>query len=188
MCQDAHNDNVWAVKPSSIKHHREPGLRGLLQQYRPMVTLAALVIAIGSILFVIWYQSIGEQKPTGIREFFSDDDGTTWFVDDGTKVAPFDHNGKPAVVAKVFQTKSGQKFVGYLIKFTDEEKKKILDTRANGPTRGPEKLESHATSGILMKKPHEGDWIPDTDPAARSIRKFTAPDGSTDYEPVPAGE
>jgi hypothetical protein len=177
-----------AVKRSTIKHHREPGLRGLLHEYRPAVTLAALVIAIGSVLFVIWYQATAEQKPVGMREFFTDDDGTSWFADDGTKVAPFDHNGKPAVVAKVFQTKSGQKFVGYLIKFSDEEKKKILDARASGMPRGPRQVDAHATSGILLKKPHTGDWIPDSDPAARSIRKFTAPDGSTDYEPVPAGE
>jgi hypothetical protein len=184
---DGHNDNVTGVKRSSRKHHYEPGLRGFLQRYRPAATLAALVIFIGSVLFVIWYQASAEQKPLGIREFFTDDDGTTWFADDGTKLAPFDHKGKQAVVAKVFVTHSGQKFVGYLIKFTDEAKKKILDSRANGLPRGLQKVDPHPSSGILLKKPHVGDWVPDNDPAARAIRKFTAPDGSTDYEPVPAG-
>ena len=35
--------------------------------------------------------------------YFSDDDGKTYFQDDASKIAPFDHNGKQAVSAYLFR-------------------------------------------------------------------------------------
>src|SRR5579862_9820782 len=53
------------------------------------------------------------------KTFFSDDDGRSWFIDDESKLPPFDHNGKQACRAAVYRCGSGKPFVAYLQKYSD---------------------------------------------------------------------
>jgi len=46
--------------------------------------------------------------------FYTDDNGKTFFKDDRYKVVPFDHNGKQAYRADVFQCPDGKQFVGLI--------------------------------------------------------------------------
>jgi hypothetical protein len=46
--------------------------------------------------------------------FYTDDNGKTFFKDERYKVVPFDHNGKQAYRADVFQCRDGKQFVGLM--------------------------------------------------------------------------
>jgi hypothetical protein len=161
-------------------------IRQSLNENKPLaVTITALMV-VSAVVFILWYTRSSQSNSFATREFFSDDDGTTWFVDDGTKLVPFDHNGKQAVLAKVFQSKDGQMFVGYLEKLSDDVKQRVEATRAQEPGHsGMTKADPTGFNGMMLKKPHAGDWVKSNDPAARDITKVTCPDGSSDCVPVP---
>ncbi len=162
------------------------GIRQSLNENKLTGAVLTVVLVAGAVVFLLWYYRPAAPSAYRTREFFSDDDGATWFVDDGTKIAPFDHNGKQAVLAKVYKCKDGQVFVGYLEKVADDIKKKIEDARAQGPGHGGlSKADPTGFNGILLKKPHASEWVKSNDPAASEIRKVTCPDGSGDCVPVP---
>jgi len=147
--------------------------------------MVTLVMVVTAVVFAIWYSRAAPSAAFVTRDFFSDDDGTTWFVDDGTKLAPFDHNGKQAVLAKVFKCGDGKMFVGYLEKLSDDVKERVESARAAGPAHGGiSKADPTGFNGLMMKKPHASEWIKSNDPAADDVRKVTCPDGGTDLEPV----
>jgi hypothetical protein len=146
------------------------------------ITAALIFLAAAA---TVWYTHPIQHSLAGTREFFSDDDGTTWFEDDGTKVAPFDHNGKQAVLAKVFECKTGKPFVGYLMKFSDEARTDIIEAQTTHRAAGGV-VSSTGPSiiSLLVKKPHDAKWIADSDPKAKVVKTITCPDGSTDVTPV----
>jgi hypothetical protein len=152
---------------------------GVLPPVATVVLLLAVVIA-------IWYAVPKRQLPAGSLRFYTDDDGSTWFADDAKKVPPFQHNGKQAVLARVYQTSDGKQFVAYLEKYSDETRAR-LDQQSPAPRghAGMAVLRNNAkSSGVLVKKPHEGSWIPEEDPAAKQVKTFTSPDGGRDYGPA----
>src|SRR6478609_8126910 len=74
------------------------------------------------------------------RQFFTVDDGKTWFADDATKLPPFDKDGKQAVRAYVYRTAKGKEFVNHLERFTANAKQAIEQAgKSGGSTRGPPK-------------------------------------------------
>jgi hypothetical protein len=184
------NDNVFTVNGSSkitdILHPgADLGIRQNLNESKISTAILTLVIVVSAVLFVLWYSRPSQPAGFTTREFFSDDDGITWFVDDGTKLAPFDHHGKQAVLAKVFQCSNGKMFVGYLEKLSDDIKQNVEAARAAGPGHGGAvRADPTGFNGILLKKPRQAAWIKSNDPAAADIRKVTCPDGGTDLMPV----
>lgn len=120
------------------------------------------------------------------RAYYSDDDGKTWFADSAYRVAPFDHNGKQAVVAHVYGYANGKKeFCAYLARFTPEAKSKLeaamAEAQKAGKPPGAVALYSDRDfmrSGVVVKKPGETDWIPYADPKANAVFTVVAPDGS----------
>ena len=75
------------------------GVRELIDRKNHLVmgvAIAAIAVALASIL-ILWRHREGPPAlGAGVQAFFSDDDGKTWFPDDAMKIPPFDHNGKPA--------------------------------------------------------------------------------------------
>ena len=150
--------------------------------------LGSLILLIVFIL-IIWYALPHRQHPAGSLRFFSDDDGTTWFADDGKKLPPFEHNGKEAVIARVYQqSKDNKPFVAYLEKYSDEAKKKLTANHDKQPQKpgmvAAKETPMKTTGGLLVKKPHQGEWVPEDDAAGKAVRSFTAPDGTRDYLPM----
>ncbi len=122
-----------------------------------VVSGAIVVIAIVILYFAVFRSSSsGSVQFLPTKNFFSDDDGKTYYVDDMINIPPYDHNGKKAYIAKVFMSKDGQKFVGYLESYDDKDKKKIKDAmeKNNVPP-------SQAIQGldVLVKKPMGGKWV-----------------------------
>jgi hypothetical protein len=120
------------------------------------------------------------------RAYYSDDDGKTWFADSAYRVAPFDHNGKTAVVAHVYSYADGAKeFCAYLAQFTPEAKAKleaaIAEAQKQGKPPGSVSLYADQTfmkSGVVVKKPGDTTWLAYTDPMANAVFTIKAPDGS----------
>ena len=115
--------------------------------------------------------------------YYTVDDGATWFKDVANRVPPFEAKGKEAVRAYLFTCdKRKTKFVGYLLRFTAEEKAK-LDATAGQPLPDVKTL----GEGVEVKVPQNGSgaWVSQTDPAAAAILDVKCPDGTTDHlEPV----
>ena len=65
------------------------------------------------------------------QAFYSDDDGQTFFEDSLYKFAPFDHNGKTAVLAVVYKDAHNTKFVAYLERYTPAALKQLQKTYAD---------------------------------------------------------
>jgi hypothetical protein len=184
----ARKDNVCRQRVQQNIRHQHSGahldIRQSMNENKPAAIVLTVLAIVAAVVLGIWYS--GPRRPVDFttREFFSDDDGTTWFVDDGTKLAPFDHNGKQAVLAKVFQCGNGKMFVGYLEKLSDDTRQKIEAARAAGPVRsGPARADRTGFNGILLKKPGAKEWIKSTDPAAADVEKVTCPDGGTEQTP-----
>ena len=88
--------------------------------------------------------------------FYSDDDGKTWFIDDLTKVTPFDHEGRQAVHAEVFRCNGGAPFVGFLERCSDASRAKIArldiqDSKARWMTVSADPMD--------VKKPGQTKWV-----------------------------
>src|SRR5690242_16978179 len=106
------------------------GIRETTNQHPAIATAVIAVLILGALGVGVWQfaTSSNASGPTAGDKllFFSDDDGKTWFTDDRTKLAPFDHNGKKAYQAMVFTCDGGKtKFVAYLMRYTPEFKAKM---------------------------------------------------------------
>jgi hypothetical protein len=146
------------------------------------VTAGIVVAAIGVIVWQLWGGSGPGASGGGVgKQFYSDDDGATYFVDSSTKVPPFDHNGKKAVRALVFQCGDGKPFVGMLQRYTPDAKAKVEKIQS-GAKPGDVVMEDIEITGLEVKKPKTGDtgWVKQTDPKAGAINRVTCPDGKVD--------
>lgn len=150
-------------------------IREKIEQYRNAAAAIASALVIVGIL-IIWRQfSAGHRDvaATAAREFYSDDDGKTWFVDSAFKVPPFDHNGKQACRAHVYRCADGKEFVGYLSAFDAEDKSKI--------EAAPASRERYVMADLheTVRRPGSSAWIRES--ASREYQKTVdpaCPDGS----------
>jgi len=101
------------------------------------------------------------------KNFFTIDDGKTWFADSSSKLPLCDYGGAKAVRCYIFEGKNG-KFVGLLEKYSDSTLQQLA-TEAKKPSSIP----------VLVKKPGEKSWknvSPDQE--AMILMHVTGPDGS----------
>jgi hypothetical protein len=158
---------------------------------------AATGVAIGliglTLIWVVW--SLWPARPMApgdFKQFYTDDDGTSYFKDTAGQVAPFKHDGRDAVVAFVFRGARGKPFVGYMEKYTDlgKQKKEEIKADKQHPQRLRMELYPLEQTEKLVKKPGAGNpWVnPAKDPAlAAQIRQVSSPDGSP-VKPVSVDE
>lgn len=128
-----------------------------------------ILVAAVSLAFQFWPQ----KKPNIAMTYYSDDDGQTWFEDSTYKVAPFDHNGKTAVIAEVYTYDNGDKsFCAYLAKYNPDAKKRLEAAFADAQSKGqpPNTVgllheRWFIESGMMVKRPRpNNDWLPYADP------------------------
>jgi hypothetical protein len=164
-------------------------LREYIQQKQSLVAGASLAVVILAAVFV-YFQTMGTDHSRARllnSEFYSDDDGKTWFIDEASKLPPFDHEGKMAVQAAVFRYDDDKQFVAYLEKFSDAQRSEIEAAIAAHPNEA-----SHwRQSPMEAKKPGDSKWVPPGgvgSPAlAKAYQRATtpvSPDGSTNLSPV----
>jgi hypothetical protein len=131
----------------------------------------AIPIAVLVIVAIAWQASRSMQRhplPDVVSHaYYSDDDGQTWFVDTDNNVPPFDHNGKTAVMAFVYQTADGKQFVQHLEKYPDSVTARVVAAFSSGSTEEARALLAGSTP--LVKKPGDKTWVSQTDPQAMPI-------------------
>lgn len=126
----------------------------------------ALILVAGSVFaYNFW--------PRGPRvhpydAFYTDDDGKTFYRSDIYNFPPYDHDGKTATWAKVYEDDDGNRFVGYCLRFKPETQKflqgKYQEARNSGSPE--EVLTIMSTPNILvsgMEAKLPGDnhsWVP----------------------------
>ena len=110
------------------------GVRESLNENRKLgVGVGVGILALA--LAVITYQLFGSAVRGGggpVQAFYTDDNGKTFFKDDAYRVLPFDHNGKKAYRADVFQTADGKQFVGLIYRHNALGRKAMEDHLAKG--------------------------------------------------------
>lgn len=160
------------------------GLRDTLNE-RPKlggILAGAFVVAallIGMIQVIRLHPPTLADKPE--RAFFTIDDGKTWFVDDVTRLAPFDYDGKEAVRAYVVEC-NGKKAVNHLERYTAEGKQamaKVREAAKKGPPPGM--LVAVAQQrGREVKRPGDAKWHKASDGvAATAIMTPQCPEGGS---------
>lgn len=142
-----------------------------------------LLIAAIAMAIQFWPQ----KKPDLAVQYFTDDEGQSWFSGDISNIAPFDHNGKTAVIAEAFTYDDGsKKFCAYLAKYTPEGQKElaaqIADAKSKGqPLNGISLLHDpfFMRANMLVKLPGPTNpWLAYTDPRASQVFSIHSPDGS----------
>ncbi|HWB54846.1 MAG TPA: hypothetical protein VG722_11660 [Tepidisphaeraceae bacterium] len=159
------------------------------EKFRNRKGLSLVLAAVFFVLAgaVVAYQNWPAKRANLAMSFFTDDEGQTWFSAASTNLAPFDHDGKTAVMAEIFTYDSGNKKIcGYLQKYTPEAKRRLEAAFADAKSHG-QPLENVALfhdhgfmdSAFLVKKPGlNNPWVPYSDPRANQVLSVQSPDGS----------
>lgn len=135
------------------------GLRETINDNRRMVGILGLALIILVVAFgLLWVYVLKGGAPAAQQKaFFTTDDGATWFEDDATKIPPFDHDGKSAVLAHVYSCDGGKtRFVGYLERINPAMKQAFEEARASGDVN-----ELMAQQMTEVQKPGDGGtaWV-----------------------------
>ncbi len=151
----------------------------------PMLT-GGIIVAIIVILVGYWVirgmGGSGPVRPT--HAYYTVDDGTSWFSGSADEIAPFQHDGKPAVRAHLYKCADGKEFVGYLERYTDQAKA-VLDQFKADRAAGKQITNSQAVAaaemgGKQVKRPGDKDWVGGGDRAlAQVVPKITCADKSS---------
>src|SRR4051794_8789367 len=140
------------------------------------IVIALIALALGA---AIWSQ----RSPASIRAekgYYSDEAGANIFVDDIDRVYPFDHDGKPAYRAYVYQGADDKQFVSYIARYNDSTRAKLetLIQKKNDPSVAGD-LAQARNSGIEVKKPGDSKWMPLFSPQGQATSSHpTLADGS----------
>ncbi len=150
---------------------------------KPILAYAVAGVGVLCAVILLLTQLVGEgpvEPPES--DFFSSDDGASFFAADLANVPPFDHGGKTAVRAAVFEC-DGDRFVGYLERYTPEMHKSVV--AMNGDPLGAEMSQWAANGGMEVKRPGDETWTNTANSAAYiSIVEVMCPDGKKRAEPV----
>jgi hypothetical protein len=139
------------------------GLRETLNKKPGLASAIGAGLLVLGIVFLAYQFTAGGAGGSSDEAYFTTDDGRTYFADDATKVAPFDHDGKQAVRAYVFECEGGKPFVNHLERHTAEGKK-MIESLAEAQRAGKQPPRAPAGAGTMwgleIKKPGDKDWIP----------------------------
>jgi hypothetical protein len=112
-----------------------------------------------ALIVLIWPRSSGGSgKTPGVtKEFFSVDDGKTWFPDDAEKLPPFDKGGKPAYRVRIYRCPHGKEFVSHLERYSDDDRKRMQMLIDTGKTRSMEFVQ--LGTSFEVKRRGGKDWV-----------------------------
>src|SRR5215218_3079395 len=138
---------------------------------------AAAVLLVVAHVLDLRAAPIGAARPE--HAFFTVDDGKTWFIDDASRLAPFDRDGQAAVRAYVCEA-GGTRFVNHLERYTDAGKKAMTQVREaakKGPPPG-QLVAAAQQRGREVKRPGDAKWMPTSSSAGSiAITTLKCPDG-----------
>jgi hypothetical protein len=135
------------------------GIRETINQ-RPWISMAVVGVIVVFALVLVASTFRGGVVAGRDQAYFSDDDGKTYFADDASQIPPFDHNGKTAYLAGVFQCEGVEPFVAYLIRYTPEGKAELERFSAAARNSSDAKVNVIKLRTRQIKAPREGRWTP----------------------------
>ena len=140
--------------------------------------VAVLLLVIAGVLFA--YNLSGGPSKQVIapkNAFYTDDLGKSFFKDE-VKVVPFDHNGKQAYRADVFEG-DGKQFVGLIYRFTDAGRRE-MENYISQKTPDPQGLARLAIEhrGMQVSRTGTPAWVSaDTETCERLQSTMKTPTG-----------
>jgi hypothetical protein len=136
---------------------------------RPKDIVIASVCCVLVLVSLSWAVLKLRRPPVSNVEYFTVDDGQSWFALPSPHFASFDQDGKQAVQAFLYQGSNGKPFVGYLMKYSPRAQRALM--RANeAPASGDAPLaDTIRDEDRLFKRPGESEWVVGSDPAAADI-------------------
>jgi hypothetical protein len=174
------------------------GVREALNRNRAatlVVTGALTAAAIGFAVYSMFFSSDVLGSSAQGKAFFSVDDGQKWFVDDASKVPPFERDGKQAYRAVVYRCKAdGRQFVARLERYDDAARKRIAELVANhGHAQSPAVMTelTQLMHKIEVKRPGDATWVAPTAQTMQAYERIMHPqcpaNASHAIEPVIPG-
>ena len=189
------------------------GMRETLERKKGLSVGIAMVLIVLGVGGIVW-QLMGRSNDTRNNipnEFFTDDDGQTFFTAKATNISPFDHEGKQAVKAIVYEC-DGKKFVGYMERFTNEARQVMASgspapevkpapktppantkmspeaaARAAMPPQpaSPDQVRDASINGREYKRPGDKEWVRSTNRGkVFEIKTIRCPAGNGTPTPV----
>jgi hypothetical protein len=160
------------------------GVRESMSKRPTTAAAIAVVLVLAAIAFAFFRIFDVGEAPGGTsdseRAFFTVDDGKTWFIDDASQLAPFQHDGKDAVRAYVVECNS-KRYVNHLERYTPEGKQAMLRLREavkTGPPPGS-LVAAAQQRGREVKRPGDATWTIINTPAGDAIVTLKAPPGAS---------
>ena len=171
------------------------GIRQTLND-NPVVTTSVTGVIIVAAIFFLFRSACsgpggGGDRTVPTKEYFSVDDGATYFPEDAKTVPPFQHQGKTAYRVKVYKCPDGTTFVNHLERFSEADKKRMEAALAAQPAGGDPKNPMPPDAFVLagnmeIKKPGGKEWVKMSDGVEKylSVLRPKCPDGSVNATPV----
>ena len=159
------------------------GIREQLNQKPAIVTGATIGVIVLALIFIVYElhgSSTEGQVSASASRYYSDDDGATYFADAASKMAPFDHNGKPAAVAYVYKCKDGKPFVAFLQRYTQKGLKTI--TQYQNDKDKAQMVAQAMMEELEVSRPGVGEkgWYKIMSPNAAKVMAVNCPAGGAD--------
>ena len=145
-----------------------------LSSYKGLaVAVIAGVVAVGSVYWVVTSLRGRVEAPTF---YFTNDDGQSFFTLRSPQIPPFDHEGREAVQAIVYEGSDGRPFVGCLFKYTTQGKEAMLRRKQGGwGSAAGGAVPMVTPDDELYKRPGQEKWIPNSDPGATELMNVLDP-------------
>ncbi len=136
-------------------------IREYLNRRPRAAAIGISVLFATAILFTVLLTIGGERTVSGPPQlYFTDDEGRTFFVDDSSRIPPFDRGGKTAYLAGVFQCENGQPIVCYLLRYTPEGKEKLAKFSASALNSSDPQVNEIKVRTIEVKAIGSNQWVP----------------------------
>jgi hypothetical protein len=138
------------------------------------VAAGAIILAV---LAIVWELNSNRLPGRMMKDFYSCDDGASYFVDDIDRIPPFDRDGKQAYRVHVFKCSGNVPFVGYIERYTDRARAELVKLQANPPERVAQLSADIAAGGTEVKKPGQTKWYSINSSDGADIIQPKCPDG-----------
>ncbi len=150
------------------------GIREALNQNPRAATAITFGVIFGSLAFIGVEMYLNRQPPAPVppaHAYYTTDEGDNLFLDDADLVPPFNHDGQPALRARVFTCDHGKtRFVAFL--------ERLAPDAANNVPPDPTARREYFAHHLEVRAPHSNTWVSAGDATAAPLRAPRCPDGS----------
>ncbi len=150
------------------------GIREALNQNPRAATAITFGVIFGSLAFIGVEMYLNRQPPAPVppaHAYYTTDEGDNLFLDDADLVPPFNHDGQPALRARVFTCDHGKtRFVAYLERLDPGAAKDI--------PADPSSRRQYVARHLDVRAPHASVWMAADDAMADALRGPKCRDGS----------